>query len=329
MNFCAIIALFALLSSSSSKVEFCVSPLGSDGNPGTCEKPFLSLSRARDAVRSVRRATGLPSGGVTVRVQGGTYRLGATFRLDSADGGSADRPVVYRAEGAVRISGGKEIPARAFQAVTDRKVLDRLPGTARGQVLEADLKLSGITDYGQHRQFGHGLPVVPAPMELFWNDTVLALARYPNSGAILMGDVVDTGSVPRIGDYGDRGGTFRYTDVRHARWAGVPDVWFQGFFHYGFADDKILVASIDTVKREVQFASPHMYGLGSGENFNQYVALNMLEELDEPGEWYVDRSSGKLYVWPPSDPAERGLRCRFWSNRSSGLITVRICSCRG
>ena len=46
-----------------------------------------------------------------------------------------------------------------------------------------------------------------------------------------------------------------------------------------------------------------MYGLGSGENFNQYVALNLLEELDQAGEWYVDPSSGLLILWPPGDIA--------------------------
>jgi len=137
-------------------------------------------------------------------------------------------------------------------------------------------------------------------MELFWNDTVMTLARYPNSGAILMGEVVDAGSVPRIGDYTDRPGTFRYTDLRHSRWAGVEDVWFQGFFNHGYADDKIRVAEIDTVHQTIGFASPHLYGLGSGENFNLYVALNLLEELDSPGEWYVDRQSGVLYFWPPA-----------------------------
>jgi len=44
-----------------------------------------------------------------------------------------------------------------------------------------------------------------------------------------------------------------------------------------------------------------MYGLGSGENFNLYVALNLLEELDEPGECTWTGSTGKLYVWSPSD----------------------------
>jgi hypothetical protein len=170
-------------------------------------------------------------------------------------------------------------------------------------VLEADLRALGVTDFGTHRQFGHGLPVVPAPMELFWNDSVLQLARYPNRGAILMGDVIDTGSVPRIGDYSNRGGKFHYTDPRHNRWTTASNVWLQGYFHYGFSDDKIRVAAIDTVQHSITLASPHMYGLGSGENFNEYVALNLLEELDSPGEWYVDSASGLLFLWPPGNMA--------------------------
>jgi len=32
-----------------------------------------------------------------------------------------------------------------------------------------------------------------------------------------------------------------------------------------------------------------------------YYAFNLLEELDQPGEWYPDRGSGVLYVYPPAD----------------------------
>jgi hypothetical protein len=30
-----------------------------------------------------------------------------------------------------------------------------------------------------------------------------------------------------------------------------------------------------------------------------YYAFNLLEEIDEPGEWYLDRENNKLYVYPP------------------------------
>lgn len=286
--------------------EFFVSPAGNDSNAGSRDMPFKSPERARDRVRAERaRGAISPGEAVTIWMREGTYSLGHTFELGAADAGTPDAPLTIAAYNRerVRLSGGIPIPASAFRPVRTAGAMKRLPPQSLAHVVEADLRALGVKDFGTHRQFGHGLPIVPSPMEVCWNDTMLQLAQYPNEGAMLMGPVVDTGSVPRIGDYGNRGGTFRYIDKRHNRWASSADVWFQGFFRHGFADDKIKVARIDTARQEVTMASPHMYGIGGGENFNQYVALNLLEELDAPGEWYVDQSSGILFLWPPGDLA--------------------------
>jgi hypothetical protein len=296
--------LASLLFTRAQGTEFFISPVGNDRNPGTREKPFQTIERARDAVRELKSKKTLPDGErIKVWLSAGTYPLPRTFELNANDGGSPGAPVTYSAaEGAeVRLSGGITIPSTLFHPVDDIDALRRLPDSSKPHVMEADLNGLGITDFGTPRQFGFGLPVVPASMELFWNDSVMQIAHYPNRGGIALGAIIDPGSVPRNGDHSNRGGKFRYTDARHARWAGVPDVWLQGFFNYGFADDRIRVESIDTVRHEVTLASPHMYGLASGENFNEYVALNLFEELDEPGEWYVDREKGKLYLWPPGD----------------------------
>ncbi len=304
MNSILTLFLCALLFMPPGEAEFFVSPAGNDTNPGTRDKPFRTLEHARDALRNTRMgADSLSFAGATVWLLGGTYALRRTFELGPGDGGRPGCPVTWSADSGatVRLSGGMTIPSRLFHPVSDANALRRLQPGAHSRVLEADLSQAGIREYGTHRQFGHGLPVVPAPMELFWNDTVMQIARYPNQGGIALGPVVERGSVPRTGDHTNRGGKFLYTDPRHARWAGDEDVWLQGYFNYGFADDKIRVASIDTSRHEVTLATPHMYGLASGENFNQYVALNVLEELDEPGEWYVDRKSGKLFFWPPGE----------------------------
>ena len=34
----------------------------------------------------------------------------------------------------------------------------------------------------------------------------------------------------------------------------------------------------------------------------KYFAFNLLEELDQPGEWYLNRQTGILFFYPPSDP---------------------------
>ncbi len=284
--------------------ELFVSPTGNDHNPGTLEKPLRTLERAREAGRGFHRSSPAHQA-ITVWLRGGIYPLENTFELTRDDAGLTEAPVTFAAyrHEQVRISGGIAIPTSSFRPVSDPGALRRLPRESLRHVLQADLRDLGIKDFGKHRQFGHGHPVVPAPMELFWNDSVMQLARYPNLGAIDLGPIIDPGSVPRNGDYSERGGRFRYIDPRHARWSGDSDVWLQGYFNYGFSDDKIHVASIDTIRKEVSLSTPHMYGLASGQNFNQYVALNVLEELDEPGEWYVDVASGLLYVWPPGDIA--------------------------
>ncbi len=324
------VSLFLL--SSAHALERYVSPQGDDRNPGTLAAPWQTLEGARDAVRIWRQTQ--PAGAseaVTVWLRSGTYPLVRTFELTKADSGTAAAPVIFAAypNEMVRLSGGREVPAARFGPVSAGGALRRLLPESRPHVREVDLRAHGLTDFGTHRQFGHGLPVVPAPLELFWNDTALPLARYPNTGAIALGKIIEPGSMPRTGDYSTRGGRFHYTDPRHARWAGVPDVWLQGYFNHGFADDKIRIAAIDPAKQEVTLAAPHLYALGSGQNFNLYVALNLLEELDEPGEWYVDAAAGRLYLWPPGDVAKARVTVSVLEQALVALDHASFCTLRG
>jgi hypothetical protein len=298
------IVYLIIFASSCLAADFYIAPNGNDKNPGTKQKPFATLERARDAVRTLKSKKGLPKEGITIWLRGGEYSINKTFELNEKDSGTEKSPMVYRAFPGepVIISGGKKVSPAIFEKVDAPQILSRLIPAAREFVMQADLKSIGIIDYGKHQQYGHALPVVPAPMELFFNHKVMQLAKYPKDGFILMGKVIDTGSVPRIRDYENiRGGIFEYTDDRHSRWTGLQDVWLQGTFQHGFADDKIKVEWIDPAKKQIKLSTPHLYGLGSGEPHQHYIALNILEELDSPGEWYVDCKTGILYFYPPSE----------------------------
>lgn len=90
---------------------FWVSTSGSDslGN-GTLAAPFLTIDRARQAVRQ-SRFRGVKT--ITVNIKPGTYTLKAPLAFDPGDSGTANAPVIYQAAPAatlpVVISGGTQV----------------------------------------------------------------------------------------------------------------------------------------------------------------------------------------------------------------------------
>jgi len=70
-----------------------VSPDGDDAGSGTRERPFKTLERARDAVRTFN---GGMHGCITVYLRGGAYALERPLELDSRDSGTNGHYVRYR-----------------------------------------------------------------------------------------------------------------------------------------------------------------------------------------------------------------------------------------
>ncbi len=278
-----------------------VSPAGNDGQAGTAEAPLATLAGARDVIRRLRAEAGglLPPGGVTVLVAGGRYRLDATWELTEEDSGTAESPVIYRtAEGQQpRISGGTVL--RGLAPVTDPKVLARLPEAARGRVRQVDLKARGIDDFGQIVPRGFGLASNPW-VDLYLDGRPMQLARWPNEGFVQTGPV-HRGRF-RTDDAGEPG-VFEYAAPRPRRWSHAGDVWLFGYWGHLWAGRSVRIAEIDPAGQLLHIEQRSGYGYR--ENMPYYY-FNILEELDRPGEWYLDRPAGVVYVWPPegTDGAE-------------------------
>jgi len=96
-----------------------------------------------------------------------------------------------------------------------------------------------------------------------------------------------------------RGGTFTYNDPRPSNWKEPQKAWLTGFFMWGYADDAIPVGKIDTIRRIITTALPTRYGFASGKPWRAYYAYNIPEEIDVPGEYYVDSATRMLYFLPP------------------------------
>jgi len=267
---------------------FYVAPTGSDSNPGTAGKPFLTLEHARDAASAEK--------GSTVLLAPGTYRRNTTFELGERDSGT-----IFRGDNA-RITGGMEIPLNAVKPVTDPAILQRLLPEVRGKVLEVDLRSLGVTDLGSIGPRGFNRPYVPSPLELIIDDEPCPLSQWPKPGipGEPIGAIIDKGSVSRSGDKPTHGGIFEFKTDRPSRWTNARDVWISGMFSVGWSDNTVQVREFNIDNHTITTVQPDMYGFMTGKPWNRWTARNLLEEVSLPGEFMTDRESGKLYFLPPS-----------------------------
>jgi len=286
--------------SSNSSFPLYVSTHGNDEwpgrapSPGEGDGPFATIDRAIEKIQEIKDSRGLPAGGITVFVRGGTYFLDASIVLAEDDSGTENSRIVYSAYGneEVRINGGAELLPTVFEKVKDPDVLDRLDKSAREHVLVVDLAGIGIDDYGMLTPRGFQSPDFPAALEVFFMDRPMELARWPNNSWRRIAAARD--------DSPDR---FFFSSSRPARWKSTDDLWVHGYWRHDWADSYAKVRILDTDKQEIVTHEPHgAYGYASGGRFR---FVNVLEELDRPTEWYLDRESGTLYFWPPA-PSDKG-----------------------
>lgn len=284
------LGLLALFTPSASAARLHVAPRGDDANPGTEAKPFATLERARDEIRRLRTEGEVPAAGFVVEIHGGVYELSRPFELSEEDGGTEDAPVVYRSRPGetVRIVGGRVVTG--WRPAAAPKVLEQLDERAREHVWRADLKAMGVDDLGEVAASGKRL-------ELFFNDQRMTVARWPNEGFVRIEDVNGPTEVDVRGTKGRVEGIFTYEGDRPRRWTAEKDPWVHGYWFWDWSDQRQPIESIDLDKHRISVKPPyHNYGYRKGQWF---YAFNLLSELDQPGEWQLDRETGVLYFWPP------------------------------
>jgi hypothetical protein len=288
-----------------------VAPQGNDAWSGRLaapladktDGPLATLAQARDRIRKLKSAGPLPQGGIVVELSSGIYELPGPLELQAQDSGSEEAPIVYRARkgDTVRLVGGKVVTL--WRPVTDKAILARLDESARGHVLQADLKALGIRAWDKIKPGLTWAQSEPG-LELFFAEEPMTLARWPNAGFVKIPAVLGPTPVDVRGTKGCQEGVFSYEGDRPSRWGGEKDIMLHGYWFWDWADQRLKVESIDLQRHVITLASKpqHSYGFRKGQ---WYYAYNLLSELDRPGEWYLDRDQGILYFWPPA-PIQSG-----------------------
>lgn len=313
---------------SAAAIDFHVAAGGDDGNPGTEARPFASLERAREAVRALGGAGALPAVGVTVWIKPGTYARPQTWEFTSADSGTENAPVCYRASagGEVRLQAWRLVKPADFAPVTKAEIVARLDAAARGKVVQLDFAALGFKNIGPFpKVFNNGGGLC----ELFFNGRRMPLSRWPNEGFASLGKVLDRGDWSK--GPGRRGGKFIANEDRVARWHVADGVWLEGYWRVPWEPQTVQVKSIVAATREITFAEPIGGGIGSkyakpgqlGDGKEPWCAVNLLEEIDQPGEWCVDFTTKTLYFWPPGDLNRANI---FVSDFDQPMVALRAAS---
>ncbi|MBK7256870.1 MAG: right-handed parallel beta-helix repeat-containing protein [Ignavibacteriae bacterium] len=286
-----------------------ISPAGNDQwsgrlpspNPMRTDGPLATVHRARAMVRRIMKTITPASDTVTVYLRGGTYVLDSSLAFRESDSGSERMPQLWAAfQGEpVRITGGPAVTG--FTALTDSTARARIAPSILPNILQLDLRAAGIRNYGTIAPRGN------PGMELFVDGTRMQLARWPNDRWLHIADIPQSGDTMYNAGLerekrfhgvpvGKHFGRITYGEDRPSRWAPAPDIFMHGYWTWDWSDSFQKVERIDTARREITIATPHHH---YGYTRNQrYYFLNILEELDTPGEWYVDRTRGILFLYP-------------------------------
>lgn len=264
-----------------------ISKDGNDENEGTQAAPLKTISAARDAARNYKNCP------VNVIIKSGEYDITEATAFTAEDSRAVDAPLRFMGEGEVTFSGAKELSISAFSLVTDESVKGRMYEGARDKVLVMDLKAQGVSDALINFITRCGTAAYKNsinPVRFYLNDEEQKLSRYPNEG------------YKRIASVSNEGSTSADSEVRAvfnvgedvSRWKNASDMFIEGEIGKPWIAEWARVKSVDG--ENITLAN---YTYDTVKANYKWAAVNLLEEIDIPGEYFIDSNSGLLYYYPP------------------------------
>ena len=289
LSLCLALLATMLAWAQSGETVFYLSPSGDDAAQGTQSSPWRTPEAAAGQVRAFMQAH--PGQAVRLEFTAGIYQI--------------REPLVFEGLSAALTLHGPEavlcgeMPVTGWTPVTDPSVLSRMPAAAAGKVLQADLRACGVSDLGTATERTDRI-------DLYCGGVRQTLARWPDNGFTQAGRAVGQTTLPDtwIRVPGTAEGRLEYLDDRMERWAHEPDPWLFGYWYWDWADKYHRLAAVDSRRREFAVDEPwSRYGYRDSCRF---YGINLLCELDAPGEYYIDRDKGMIYWIVPEGGSKDG-----------------------
>ena len=264
--------------------EIYVSPTGKDSNPGTREQPLASLEGAKNHVRQLKSST---KGDIIVWFKGGNYYLEETVVFGLADSGEGESTITYQAVPNEKPVFSATVGINDWQKPDT--LIPALPEAARGKVW--------VTDLAQTEG---------APFHFYTlYDSEGRLPRARSAGFI------PTTKSPGLESLDSNKSTLHFPSGTLKNWPNLEDVEIIIRPHHAWIVNILSLESVDEELKIAKTTFPATYSMDELyllPGLESVWVENVLEELDEPGEWVLNTREGKLYLWPRSDKPPEGIR---------------------
>ena len=230
--------------------------------------PLASLAGARDRIRALRAKPSKLTAGVRVRFADGTYRIAKTVVFEPADSGTPGGPVTYEAAKGAKpvLSGGRVIGG--WKSPESGKVWRaEIPDVKSGKWYFRQLFIGG-TRYVRARQ---------PNLEDYWFNFEKVHRPYKEGKA-----------------------TYKKRQIK--KWPDLDEMEIILFRMWDIS--RLRIAEVDLKTRLIRVALPkNKTWLGHWAPDRRFYLENSLAFLDEPGEWFLDRRKGILFVQPLKEHA--------------------------
>eukprot|EP00930_Biecheleria_cincta_P044390 TRINITY_DN30509_c0_g1_i1.p1 TRINITY_DN30509_c0_g1~~TRINITY_DN30509_c0_g1_i1.p1 ORF type:complete len:646 (+),score=106.02 TRINITY_DN30509_c0_g1_i1:148-2085(+) len=257
---------------------------------GSKAAPYQTLHGGLAA--HVRRESGAEE--LNVVLHEGTY---TPFHLEP----SFSRLMIFGALGEEQpiINAGKAVPKTAFSRI------------GSGPLLRADLFDHGVTsdDLGKMVNGGSVGDCQHEKTDLIFAGQRMTLARWPNiDGERWKFANIDMGGSTSVGV----NMTLQSEARRIARWEAEIDAWIHGYWTFDWTDSYVRVKniSVNNVMAMMTLEPPTEIKAHA-----RFYGVNLLCELDSPGEYYINQQNGTLYFYPPTAIEE-------WQESDSVFLTA-------
>ena len=279
-----LLALLTLVAFSWEKAiaQIYVSPNGKDANPGSQEQPVASLQAALRKVRELRRlADPQAQAPIHILIEGGTYFLSEPLFIRPEDSGTEQSPTIIEAahQAPVILSGG--VPIKGWQLLDQS--LKGLPANAMGKVWVADLAQTNLPQFQFRQIWVNGQKAIRAKdTEGSAMNRILSWNRKDQSCWIPW---------PKNKAYEYAPGM----EMLIHQWWEIANLRIKSILVQGDSAQLRFLQPESRIQSEHPWPAPW---ISKKTGNSAFYLSNAIQFLDQPGEWYADPTSGKLYYWP-------------------------------